>query len=215
MRVDFTCSCDCFRIFFRESFRHFLVHKLEVWEEGPYLTCLLIGEEGSLIPSMCLRIFPSQMKVPTITLSIFPEDSCLHIRSSAPARGSGWWRALQPLGLGPSGTLATHDAWLSPWGSVYPTPRHPISFWWPLYHIQNFAGDIMSLCHSFLPSLSLQSFSATASSSARAFLCQETHASLHFYCTFVISSERVCPARQERHHHHFCIPRSFFLALLD
>ena len=138
-----------------------------------------------------------------------------HIRSSAPARGSGWWRALQPLGLGPSGTLATHDAWLSPWGSVYPTPRHPISFWWPLYHIQNFAGDIMSLCHSFLPSLSLQSFSATASSSARAFLCQETHASLHFYCTFVISSERVCPARQERHHHHFCIPRSFFLALLD
>lgn len=116
------------RIFFHESFRHFLVNKLEVWEEGPYLTCLLIGEEGSLAPSRCLRIFPSQMKVPTITL-FFLKTAVSHIRSSAPARGSGWWWALQPLGLGPSGTLATHDAWLSPWGSVYPTPCHPISFW--------------------------------------------------------------------------------------
>lgn len=134
------------------------------------------------------------------------------------------WRQLSPtsgpvplpvVGGGPLHTQATHDAWLSPWRSVYPIPRHPISFWWPLYHMQTFAGDVMSLCHSFLPGLSPQSFSATASSSVRIFLCQETHASLHFYCTFVISSERVCPAKQERHHHHFCIPCSYFLALPD
>lgn len=168
---------------------------------------------GQLGPSRCLRLFPSQMKVPTVTLSIFPEDSCLPHQVRFPCQ----WLVAGPAasGPGPLRTQATHDAWLSPWRSVYPIPRHPISFWWPLYHIQTFAGDVMSLCRSFLPGLSPQSFSAPASSSARIFLCQETHASLHFYCTCVISSERVCPAEQERHHHHFCIPCSYFLALPD
>lgn len=87
------------RIFFRESFRHFLVHKLEVWEGGPYLTCLLVGEEGSLVPSRCLRIFPSQMKVPTITLSIFPEDSCLPHQVQCPCQEQ--WLVAGPAASGP------------------------------------------------------------------------------------------------------------------
>ena len=98
MRVDFTCSCDCSRIFFRESFRHFLVHKLEVWEEGPYLTCLLIGEEGSLAPSRCLRIFPSQMKVPTITLYFFWRQLSPH-QVQCPCQGQ--WLVAGPAASGP------------------------------------------------------------------------------------------------------------------
>lgn len=140
--------------------------------------------------------------------SIFPEDSCLPHQVQCPCQGQ--WLVVGPAASGP-GPLrhSGHPRCLiKPLGQCL---SHSMSSdFFLMYHIQTFAWDVMSLCHSFLPSLSPPSFSATASGWARAFLCQEIHASLHFYCTFVISSERVCPAQQERHHHHFCIPCSFF-----
>lgn len=193
------------RIFFRESFRHFLVHTLEVWEEGPYLTSLLIDEEGSLAPQGVWEYSPVKWRFPPSLSLFFLKTAVSHIRSGSPA--SGWWRAPPHSGhprclIKPLAQCLSHST--SSDFFLMTTVSH---------------ADLRWGCHvslSLISSrLSPQSFSATASSSVRIFLCQETHASLHFYCTFVISSERVCPAKQERHHHHFCIPCSYFLALPD
>lgn len=128
--------------FFRESFRHFLVHTLEVWEEGPYLTSLLIDRRAAWPLKVSENIPQSN------------EGSHRHSLYFS-------WRQLSPhqvrfpcqwlvAGLR---TQATHDALIKPLAQCLSHSRHPISFWWPLYHMQTFAGDVMSLCHSFLPPL--------------------------------------------------------------
>lgn len=95
---------------------------------------------GQLGPSRCLRIFPSQMKVPPSLSLFFLKTAVSHIRSGSPA--SGWWRAPPPQG--------TRDAWLSPWRSVYPL------------HVIRFLSD--DHCITCRPSLGMSCLSVLISS---------------------------------------------------